>query len=91
MPFESVLNEWINLKTENTKIAIGLSVYKSGKADAFAKSGSNEWIENTDIIKSQIQLIDDNEKLNGYSYYSSSYLINDYNENLEQEKLNLLS
>ena len=91
MPFESVLNDWINLKTENTKIAIGLSVYKSGEVDVFAKSGSNEWIENTDIIKSQIQLIDNNENLNGYSYYSSSYLINDYNENLEQEKLNLLS
>ena len=91
MPFESVLNDWINLKTENTKIAIGLSVYKSGEVDVFAKSGSNEWIKNTDIIKSQIQLIDNNENLNGYSYYSSSYLINDYNENLEQEKLNLLS
>ena len=91
MPFENVINEWINLKSDNTKIAIGLSVYKSGEVDIFAKSGSNEWIENADILKRQIQIINNNENLNGYSYYSSSYLINDYNENLKQEKQNLLS
>lgn len=91
MPFENVINEWSNLNTENTKIAIGLSVYKSGDVDIFAKSGSNEWVENADILKRQIQIINNNEKLNGYSYYSSSYLINDYNENLKQEKQNLLS
>lgn len=91
MPFEAILNEWINLKTENTKIAIGLSVYKSGEIDSFAKSGSNEWIENTDILKRQIQLINNNENLNGYSFYSSSHLINDYNENLKKEKLNIIS
>ena len=91
MPFENVINEWINLKSDNTKIAIGLSVYKSGEVDIFAKSGSNEWIENADILKRQIQIINNNENLNGYSYYSSLYLINDYNENLKQEKQNLLS
>lgn len=91
MPFEKVLNDWVNLKTDNCKMAIGLSVYKSGEIDTFAKSGSNEWIENTDILKRQIQIINNNEHLNGYSYYSSSYLINDYNENLIQEKQNLLS
>lgn len=91
MPFETVLNEWLKLKTEKTKLAIGLSVYKSGDIDTFAKSGSNEWIENTDILKRQIQIINNNEHLNGYSYYSSSYLINDYNENLKQEKLNIIS
>lgn len=91
MPFETVLDEWSNLKTENTKIAIGLSVYKSGEIDTFAKSGSNEWVDNTDILKRQIQIIDNNEHLNGYSYYSSSYLISNYNENLIQEKQKLLS
>ncbi len=91
MPFEKVLNDWINLNTDNCKMAIGLSVYKSGEIDIFAKSGSNEWIDNTDILKRQIQIINNNENLNGYSYYSSSYLINDYNENLKQEKINLIS
>ncbi len=91
MPFETLLYEWLQLKTDNTKIAIGLSVYKSGEIDTFAKSGSNEWIENTDILKRQISIINNNEHLNGYSYYSCEYLLNDFNDNLQQEKANIIS
>ena len=91
MPFESVVDEWIKLKTDNTKIAIGLSIYKAGEFDAYAKSGSNEWVENSDILKRQISLIESIDLLDGYSYYSSSYLTNDYNENLKQERLNIVS
>ena len=91
MPFESVLNDWINIKTDNTKIAIGLSIYKSGEIDSFAKSGKSEWIENTDILKRQISIINNNEKLNGYVYYSSEYLLNDFNNNLSMEKQNIIS
>ncbi len=91
MPFEMVLNEWSNLKTDNTKIAIGLSIYKSGIVDSYAKSGSSEWIDNTDILKRQISTINNNEKTNGYSYYSCEYLLNDFNENLQQEKQNIIS
>ena len=91
MPFESVLDEWIKLKTDNTKIAIGLSIYKAGELDTYAKSGSNEWVENSDILKRQISLIESIDLLDGYSYYSSSYLTNDYNENLKQERLNIVS
>lgn len=91
MPFETVLNEWLKLKTENCKIAIGLSIYKSGKIDNYAKSGSSEWLDNTNILKRQISIIDNNENLNGYVYYSCDYLLNDFNENLQQEKLNIIS
>lgn len=91
MPFESVLNDWLQLKTDNTKIAIGLSIYKSGMIDSYAKSGSSEWLDNTDILKRQISIINNNEKLNGYVYYSCDYLLNDFNDNLKQEKLNIFS
>ncbi len=91
MPFETVLNEWLELKTDNTKIAIGLSIYKSGKIDSYAKSGSSEWVDNTDILKRQISIINNNKNLNGYSYYSCEYLLSDFNENLKQEKLNIIS
>lgn len=91
MPFESVLNDWLQLKTDNTKIAIGLSIYKSGMIDSYAKSGSSEWLDNTDILKRQISIINNNEKLNGYVYYSCCYLLNDYNDNLKQEKVNIIS
>ena len=91
MPFEPVLNDWLQLKTDNTKIAIGLSIYKSGMIDSYAKSGSSEWLDNTDILKRQISIINNNEKLNGYVYYSCDYLLNDFNDNLTQEKLNIFS
>ena len=91
MPFETILNEWLKLKTDNSKISIGLSIYKSGKIDNYAKSGSNEWLDNTNILKRQISIINNNENLNGYVYYSCEYLLNDFNENLKQEKLNIIS
>ena len=77
-------------KTANVKIAIGLALYKSGEYDEFAKSGKNEWVENSDIIKRQILLIEADENINGYSFYSSKYLLNDYNDNLKSEKMNLI-
>lgn len=91
MPFETVLKEWLKLKTNHCKIAIGLSIYKSGKIDNYAKSGSSEWLDNTNILQRQISIIDNNENLNGYVYYSCDYLLNDFNENLQQEKLNIIS
>lgn len=91
MPFETILNEWLKLKTNHCKIAIGLSIYKSGKIDNYAKSGSSEWLDNTNILQRQISIIDNNENLNGYAYYSCDYLLNDFNENLQQEKLNIIS
>lgn len=90
MPFEDLLSEWCQLKSDKVKIAVGIPVYKSGEADIYAKSGSNEWIENSDILKRQIMSIN-NKSLDGYVYYSSSYLLNDYNENLKNEKTNILS
>ena len=91
MPFETVLKEWLKLKTNHCKIAIGLSIYKSGKIDNYAKSGSSEWLDNTNILQRQISIIDNNENLNGYTYYSCDYLLNDFNDNLKQEKLNIIS
>ncbi len=91
MPFESVVNDWINLKTDNTKIAIGVSIYKSGEVDVYAKSGCNEWIDYSDVLKRQISLINSNDLISGYVFYSSSYILNDYNDNLKQEKINIIS
>lgn len=73
MPFEKVLCEWMKLKNHNTKIIIGLAIYKCDKIDEYALSGKNEWIENQDIISRQIKMVDD-YSADGYSYYSASYL-----------------
>lgn len=89
MPFEKLLSEWANLKSDNVKIAVGIAVYKSGEVDYYAKSGKNEWTENSNILLNQINAID-SDGLNGYVYYSSKYLLNDYNEILAEEKKNIL-
>lgn len=91
MPFSSLLNEWSEIKSDYVKIAVGLSVYKSGEIDIYAKSGSNEWIKNSNILKNQIDIIENDCNFSGYIFYSANYLLNDYNSNLKNEKLNILS
>ena len=85
MPFNELLNKWMNLQSENTKIVIGLAVYKAGKEDIYAKSGSNEWLENTNIIANQINAIY-NSNAYGWSYFSASYLYKYSSETLKAEK-----
>ncbi len=90
MPFNELLNKWISLQNENTKIVIGLAVYKSGKEDVYAQNGSNEWIESTNIIANQINCIN-NATAYGWSYFSASYLYKKTIEALEFEKNNIIS
>ncbi len=90
LPFETLLNEWASLKNDNVNLAVGLAVYKSGEIDTYAKKGANEWVENSNIILNQIEMINSNNAYNGYVYYSAKYLLNDYNENLKTEKVNIL-
>ena len=89
MPFNDLLDEWKTLNNDNVKVVIGLGIYKSGKVDIYAKSGENEWIENSDIIKRQITEIKNNN-LDGYVYFSSKYLLNNFNNVLENEKNNII-
>lgn len=89
MPFNELLNKWMNLQSENTRIVIGLAVYKAGKEDIYAKSGSNEWLENTNIIANQINAIY-NSNAYGWSYFSASYLYKYSSETLKAEKENII-
>ena len=89
MPFNELLNKWMNLQSENSKIVIGLAVYKAGKEDIYAKSGSNEWFENTNIIANQINAIN-NSNAYGWSYFSASYLYKYSSETLKAEKENII-
>ena len=89
MLFNELLNKWMNLQSENSKIVIGLAVYKAGKEDIYAKSGSNEWFENTNIIANQINTIY-NSNAYGWSYFSASYLYKYSSETLKAEKENII-
>jgi len=54
MPFERAAKEWNDLvKLPSVQVAFGLAAYKSGKADQYAGSGKNEWIDNSDILARQ--------------------------------------
>ena len=89
MPFNELVNEWLGLQSENAKIVIGLAVYKVGTEDIYAKSGSNEWLENSNIIASQIYSIN-NTNAYGWSYFSASYLYKNKSNALENEKENII-
>lgn len=75
MPFNNLLDEWLTLQNENTKIVIGLAVYKSNEKDVYAGKGENEWIENDDVILRQIETIESSLAF-GWSYFSASHLLN---------------
>jgi uncharacterized lipoprotein YddW (UPF0748 family) len=70
LPFERALSQWLDMaKDSNVRLAIGLAKYKVGKIDTNAGTGSNEWIENPDVIKRQIEVIKLNEKISGYALF----------------------
>lgn len=91
MPFEKILKSWKEISVSGkAKLLVGLSLYKSGCVDKYAGTGKNEWIENSDIILKQINMLK-TEKIEEYAIYSSSFLYNSLpeNKNLENEKKNL--
>lgn len=90
MPYNSLLNEWIALQNNNVKIVIGLAVYKAGTEDIYAKEGSDEWIENDNIISEQIYCLN-TVNAHGWAYFSASYLYKNMNENIENEKSNIIA
>lgn len=94
MPFIETANMWNALiKVPTIKLIPALGVYKSGKEDGYAKSGSKEWVENNDIIKKQIVTIRTLNHYQGFSLFRYSYLFNEEykTDSLINEKENLLS
>jgi len=70
MPFEKVVEEWSALKRNDSVLLVcGLALYKQGAEDEFAGSGSNEWINDKDIIERQKEYIR-TKGFVGYSLFS---------------------
>ena len=82
-PFKETLDEWNNMiKTDSISLLPALALYKSGKSDKYALSGSNEWIDNNDIISREILLSRNASNYKGFSLFSYNYLFNkDYQNN----------
>jgi len=74
MPFETVAYNWLSLeRAEGISIWCGLAAYKRGTEDEFAGAGSNEWIENSDVIERQKAYVD-SSAYSGYVLYSYQYI-----------------
>lgn len=70
MPFYQTIKEWDNaIKNNSIKLMIALALYKSGNVDKYAKSGSEEWIKNNDIIKREIMLSRNLKHYEGFSLF----------------------
>ena len=68
-PFAETLALWEELCSDKVRLIIGLGEYKVGKADKWAGAGGeNEWIDSPDIIKRQIELVE-NSSASGYALY----------------------
>ena len=103
-PFIETLNEWESLIQNDVLIAPALALYKAGEVDQYAKSGSNEWIENDDIIVKEMKVITKRAKNNdketeasiypsyGYSLFRYDFLYSaTSNEQLLKERENILN
>ena len=82
-PFSDTLDEWNKLiKNNNIKLLPALAFYKVGKYDQYAKSGSNEWIHNNNIISKEV--LESRKKNNyaGFSLFRYDYVFSKKNNNI---------
>lgn len=88
-PFIATINEWNNLIKNKVELIPVLALYKSGEPDLYAGSGINEWVEEDDIIKKQIQVSRNMSNYIGFSIFRYDYLIrNQKSVNLQNEIYN---
>lgn len=82
MPFKNTVDTWSNLvKDTNINFYVALALYKSGTKDTYAKSGNNEWIENSDIIAKQIVVSRNSYNYKGFSIFRYNYFFNNDRNN----------
>lgn len=89
LPFKETLSSWLEFSNKSkVKIVPVLALYKAGKEDKYAgEKGKDEWIENNDIIKRQVETM---RKLNidSFALYSASYI--NFSETFLSEELDNL-
>lgn len=91
-PFENTIDTWNDLiKTDSIRLMPALAFYKIGKEDIYAKSGSNEWIEDTNIISRQVEYSRTKSNYYGFSLFRYEYIfdIDKQNNNILEETKSL--
>ncbi len=74
--FDKLLNAWCDIAELNPdiKLFIGLGVYK---ARPELEADKAEWQNNDDIIKRQVETLYNNDRVDGFVYFSYSSLVSD--------------
>lgn len=86
-PFENTVEEWNALIQNDVVLLPALALYKAGLKDQYAKGGINEWQENSNIIKREIEFSRTVPKYRGFSLFRFDYLYSDTdNQNLQKER-----
>ena len=86
-PFSETVNKWEDIIT-NSKIKLigGLAGYKIGRVDTYAGSnGQNEWIEENDILKRQVEVLSKTQNYGGIIIYRYSSLFSDDSDKIKKE------
>lgn len=87
-PYKKCLDRWVEtVKCDSVRLVVGLSVYKSGQDDSYAGSGKDEWKENSDIIKREVEYLREKDCA-GYALFSYHHMLS---ESCEKEMKNLSS
>ncbi len=90
VPFLSTLKSWAALKTNtNVRLACGLAAYKCGVKDANAGAACNEWIDNNNMLKRQVQEVTKNGKYSGFVLFSYSSMFCAPTQAMKNEIANL--
>ena len=76
--FKNVIDEWEGLiKNPDIELMIALAFYKVGNEDKWARSGYNEWVNNSNIIMREIILSRNLKFYGGFSLFRYDYIFND--------------
>lgn len=88
-PFKKTVKEWNDLiKVDSIKLIPALAFYKVGTFDKYALSGSNEWMNKSDIITREILFSRSLSHYGGFSLFSYNYMFNsEYKNNTSDEEL----
>lgn len=93
-PFNDTLSDWnMMIGNDNIMLIPALAFYKVGAYDKYALSGSNEWIENKNIISKEVESARNSQHYKGFSLFSYNYIFNNEykNSHTEEEFNNLLN
>ncbi len=92
-PFLTTASDWAALVGDNSPVTLycGIAAYKAGKEDENAGSGSQEWIQNNDILARQLTDLKNIPVFKGFAFFSYSYIFADGISAAAQKELENLS